>query len=91
MARSESSYFPLRLLCKKAPANCLFGPTTKQVEYDCIRPDVPVPLNATVIWLPDQHKSVSLESYLWAQKTGNQEALDKITSLGIPLGINFGV
>ena len=90
MKFNQSSYFPLRMICKSAPANVLFGPTTFKNERDCIYPDVKIPLNGTVIWLPKIHKTVSLESYRRAQETNDTEALAKITALGIPLGINFG-
>lgn len=89
MKFNQSSYFPLRMMCKSAPANALFGPTTFKNEKDCIYPDVNIPLNSTVIWLPKQHKTISLESYYKAQADNDVEALAKITALGIPLGIDF--
>lgn len=89
MARSESGYFPLRLLCKSAPKDCLFGPSTFKNEHDVIYPQKSIPLNSTVIWLPKLHKTVALTSYLDAQANGDSEAIAKIESLGIPLGIDF--
>lgn len=89
MTKSNSGYFPLKMLCKSAPQDCLFGPTTYKNEHDCIYPKKSIPLNSTVIWLPKQHKTVALTSYLDAQANGDQEAIAKIQELGIPLGINF--
>ena len=88
---NNSSYFPLQMLCRSAPKDVLFGPSTFKNERDCIYPKKKIPMNGVVIWLPKMHKTISLDSYFEAQEKNDTEAIAKIEALGIPMGIDFKI
>lgn len=88
---NNSSYYPLQMLCRTAPKDALFGPSTFKNEHDCIYPNRKIPMHGVVIWLPKMHKTIALDSYLEAQEKNDTEAIAKIEALGIPMGIDFKI
>ncbi len=89
MKFNKSSYFPLSMLDRKAPKNVLFGPTEFKNERCWLYPNRKLKLNSTIIWLPNEKIHIGLASYVEAQETNDEVALEKLASLGIPLGIKF--
>ena len=85
-----SSWFPMSVYTKKPTPGIMFGPA-KTIEYNSyIYPNEKIKKNETVIWVPNLHKTVSLKTYEKAHQTKDQNALNKIQSLGIPLNCTFG-
>ena len=71
---------------KDADDGIFLGPALQREHTSYVYPNETIPMNATVIWVPAEHKTVSLASYEKAHQTGDQDALCKISKLGIPLG-----
>ena len=87
---NTSSWFQLRMFDKTADKGILFGPA-KQVEHlNYPYEKETVKKDETVIWVPSEHKSISLKSYERAHQNSDHDALCKISKLGIPLGLTFG-
>ena len=89
MKFNKSSYFPLAMLDRKAPKDVFFGPTEFKNERCWLYPNRKLKLNSTIIWLPKQQIHIGIASYIEAQETGDEEAIKKLTELGIPLGVKF--
>lgn len=89
MKFNKSSYFPLQMLSKQASEGILFGPTTVKAERCWLYPNHKLKLNSTIIWIPEKKIHIGIASYTEAQETNDEEALEKLKSLGIPLGIKF--
>jgi hypothetical protein len=89
MKSNKSSYFPLKMLCPSAPNGIMFGPTEFKKERCWLYSNRLLKLNSTIIWIPTKKIHIGLASYIDAQETGDEEALAKLTELGIPLGIKF--
>ena len=89
MKFNNSSYFPLRMLDRRAPANCLFGPSNFKNERCWLYPNHKLKLNSTIIWLPDQKVHIGIASYVEAYANNDMEAIAKLEGLGIPAGIKF--
>lgn len=87
---NKNSWFSMRVYDKNAPTGVFFGPALQNEKINIPYEGEKVKKNETVIWVPDEHKTVSLKSYEKAHATQDQEALSKISALGIPLGCTFG-
>ena len=81
---NTSSYFPIRMLDRNAPDGILFGPSNFKNEADWLYPDRILKLNSTIIWCPEQKKTIGIGSYADAVKSNDEEALKKLDELGIP-------
>ena len=87
---NKNSWFSIKMYVKDADDGIFFGPALQREHTSYVYPNETIPMNATVIWVPAEHKTVSLASYEKAHQTGDQDALCKISKLGIPLGCTFG-
>lgn len=81
---NTSSYFPIKMLDRNAPDGILFGPSNFKSESDWLYPDRLLKINSTIIWCPDQHKTIGIGSYADAVRNADEEALKKLDELGIP-------
>lgn len=87
---NQSSWFPMTMFDKSADKGVLFGPCLQAELLNYPYEKERVKKNETVIWVPAEHKSVSLKSYERAHLEHDHDALCKISKLGIPLGCTFG-
>lgn len=90
MRGNTNSWFPMKAVCNGAPKGVFFGPALQNEKTSYVYPDEFIQKDATVIWVPDLKKTVSLVSYEKAHQLNDSEALSKITAIGIPLNCSFG-
>ncbi len=89
MKFNNSSYFPLQMLDRRAPKDCLFGPSNFKNERCWLYPNHKLKLNSTIIWLPKLKVHIGIASYVEAYANEDKEAIEKLEGLGIPAGIKF--
>ena len=87
--RNNSSWFPCSMIDKRAPKDCMFGPSKFKNERCWLYPNHKLKLNSTLIWLPKQQIHIGMASYVEAQANNDTEAIAKLVELGIPLGMKF--
>lgn len=92
---NQSSWFPVAMFLKDPAAKAaaegvLFGPAKQREVNNYIYPKEVIKKDETVIWNPNEHKTVSLKAYEAALKSEDVELIGKISKLGIPLGCTFG-
>lgn len=75
---------------KSVRGKVLFGPCLQKEKSNFMYENEVIPKNSTVIWVPDEHKTVSLVSYERAHQENDTKLLDKLVSIGIPLNCTFG-
>jgi len=73
--------------------NWLVGPTEQKSTIDYLTGEK-LPQYSTIIWLPDAngHKcgiSVAYESYIDAIENNDEEKIEKLKAINLPLNINF--
>ena len=87
---NQSSWFPMKVYVKSAPNGVMFGPCLQNEKTNYPYPNEKIKKDSIVIWVPAEHKTVSLASYERAHQEQDIEALGKISRLGIPLDCTFG-
>lgn len=87
---NTSSWFPMKLYDKTAQDGVLFGPAKQPEKTSYLYPNEKIKKDETVIWVPAEHKTVSLKSYERAHLENDIEKLGLISKIGIALGCTFG-
>lgn len=88
----NSDWYKLSTLCPGAACNpyAYFGITKFSNVRDYLYPDRSLKKDSTVIWVPEAKAHIGIASYIDAKKSSDKAALEKLTSLGIPLDIDWG-
>jgi len=86
----KGTWMKLRTLAPAAGDGVYFGVTDFGNIPCAVYPDRVMKKGSTVIWIPEKKAHVGIASYVDAQRNGDEAALAKLESLGVPRGVNFG-
>lgn len=86
----EKDWYRLRTLTDKCDPCVMFGITSKAGVQDYIYPDRSPKRGSTVIWNPEKGAHVSIGTYVEVSRGTDEAAKEKLRSIGVPPGIDFG-